>query len=85
LQWDDVDFEKEELHIKRQVNRVNGELFISTPKTKNSVRTIKLSKLTLYVLTEYKRNAKSKWLFPSPLNNDVPRAVSLQKEIVKNP
>ena len=48
----------------------------STPKTKNSVRTIKLSKLTLYVLTEHKRNAKSKWLFPSPLNDDVPREPS---------
>jgi len=76
LQWDDEDFEKEELHIKRQVSRVNGELVISTPKTKNSVRTIKLSKLVLYVLTEYKRNAKSKWLFPSPLNDDVPREPS---------
>lgn len=76
LQWDDVDFEKGELHIKRQVDRVNGELIVTTLKTKNSVRTIKLSELAMLVLSEYKKRANSKWLFPSPLDSEKPREPS---------
>ena len=73
LQWDDVDFEKKELHIKRQVTRVEGKLTVSTPKTKRSARPVPLADLTLYVLSEYKKSATSKWLFPSPVNPENPR------------
>lgn len=76
LQWDDVDFDKKELHIKRQVTRVEGKLTVSAPKTKRSARPVPLSDLTLYVLFEYKKSATSKWLFPSPLNPDNPREPS---------
>lgn len=73
LQWEDMDFAKKELHIKRQVNRVDKKLTITTPKTKRSARPVPLSDLTLYVLTEYKKSATSKWLFPSPVNPENPR------------
>ncbi len=76
LQWEDVDFAKKELHIKRQVNRVEGKLVINTPKTKRSARPVPLSDITLYVLTEYKKSATSKWLFPSPVNPENPREPS---------
>jgi len=39
LHWGDLDFKTGELHISRQVYTVKGELLISTPKTKSSVRT----------------------------------------------
>ena len=73
LQWEDVDFGKKELHIKRQVTRVEGPLTISTPKTKRSARPVPLSDFTLYVLAEYKKSSSSKWIFPSPVNPDIPR------------
>ncbi len=73
LLWDDVDFDKKELHIRRQVNRVEGKLVITTPKTKHSACPVPLSELALYVLVEYKKSSSSKWLFPSPLNLDNPR------------
>ena len=76
LQWEDVNFAKKELHIKRQVNRVDGKLAITTPKTKRSARPVPLSELALYVLAEYKKNATSKWIFPSPVNPDNPREPS---------
>ena len=76
LQWDDVDFRKKNLHVRRQVNRVAGKLAVNTPKTKRSARPVPLSDFTLYVLAEYKKSATSKWIFPSPVNPDNPREPS---------
>ena len=76
LQWDDVDFRKKNLHVRRQVNRVDGKLAVNTPKTKRSARPVPLSDFTLYVLAEYKKSSSSKWIFPSPVNPDNPREPS---------
>ena len=42
LQWTDLDVESKTLSITKQVNRINGELVVSPPKTRNSVRTLAL-------------------------------------------
>ena len=42
LQWTDLDVESKTLSITKQVNRINGELVVSPPKTRNSKRTIYL-------------------------------------------
>ena len=76
LQWDDIDFRKKNLHVRRQVNRVDGKLAVHTPKTKRSARPVPLSDFTLYVLAEYKKSSSSKWIFPSPVNPDNPREPS---------
>ncbi len=46
---------------------------ISEPKTKSSIRTIILPKVILNVLAEYKKTVNSRWLFPSPMIEDMPR------------
>ena len=46
---------------------------LSIPKTKTSERTIILPESVLGVLSNYKTTINSEWLFPSPLNNDLPR------------
>ena len=57
LRWEDVDFTKKEIHIKRTIKM--GE--ISTPKTKNSVRTIDiLDNLLPYLQEQYKLTSKKK-------------------------
>ena len=73
LQWDDLNFETGELHICRQVYHVKGSLQITEPKTKNSIRTIILSNVMLGVLAEYKKTVNSRWMFPSPVIEDMPR------------
>ena len=73
LQWDDINFNNGELHIKRQVYAVKGELHISTPKTKASVRTVVLPASLIDILAEYKKMVGSKWIFPSPLDNSKTR------------
>lgn len=76
LKWDDVDFNMGEIRISRQVNKVEDKLVISEPKTKSSVRTIVLSAPVLKMLQQYKESVKSEWLFPSPINPDLPREPS---------
>ena len=73
LQWDDLNFNTGELQVKRQVHRVKGELVVSEPKTKASNRSVILPPPVLMVLSDYKTEINSVWLFPSPLNNDSPK------------
>ncbi|MCM1061973.1 MAG: site-specific integrase, partial [Eubacterium sp.] len=69
LKWSDLNFTTGELRIERQVNAINGSLIISEPKTKSSIRTIILPPSLLQILSDYKKNVDSEWLFPSPFDN----------------
>ena len=73
LQWSDLNFRTGELRVERQVHRVRGELVISPPKTKAANRSVILPFTVLNVLKEYKETITSKWVFPSPINEDSPR------------
>lgn len=73
LQWDDINFRTGELKICRQVGRVKGELTVTTPKTKGSVRSVILPPAVLKVLEELKERTPSRWLFPSPVKEDSPK------------
>ena len=73
LQWDDLNLTGGELNICRQVYHVKGSMQITEPKTKSSIRTIILPKAVLNVLDEYKKSVNSRWLFPSPMVEDMPR------------
>jgi len=72
LQWDDLNFETGELRINKQVYRVKGDLTVSEPKTKASIRTIILPPVLLEVLREYKKGVFSRWMFPSRIKEDTP-------------
>lgn len=70
LKWDDLDFKTGELKIRRQVSAVKGELIISEPKTKATVRTVILPRSVVEVLRRHKATTNSMWIFPSPLDNN---------------
>ena len=72
LQWDDLNFKTGVLDVNKQVYDVRGQLQISTPKTKNSVRKIVLPPAVVEVLREYKKTVDSRWMFPSPVKEDCP-------------
>lgn len=75
LQWDDLNLDTGELHIERQAYRVKGQLVISEPKTKASVRTIVLPPSVAAVLKQRKDSGvQSRWMFPSPRKEDTPIA-----------
>ena len=84
LQWDDLNVNTGELKIQRQVFRVKGKITSSSPKTKSSIRTVKLPKAVVNILLNYKDSTKgSQWMFPSPVKEeDVPRdPVSIYKKM----
>ena len=72
LQWDDLNFETGELRITKSATFIKGELHITEPKTKSSVRVIVLPGSLLEVLQNYKATVNSRWMFPSPVKEDCP-------------
>ena len=67
LQWTDLDVENRTLAVTKQVNRINGELVVSPPKTRNSVRTLALPQQAVDLLiAEHKKHSTNPYLFPSP-------------------
>ena len=73
LQWEDLNEETGELRVERQVTRTGGQLVVSTPKTKASVRTLVLPLPVVEALREYRTAIHSRWVFPSPKKEDSPR------------
>jgi len=72
LQWDDLDFKTGVLTVNKQVYDVKGELLVSEPKTKASICKIVLPPAVVEVLREYKETVHSRWMFPSPVKEDMP-------------
>ena len=67
LQWTDLDIENRTLAVTKQVNRINGELVVGPPKTRNSVRTLALPQQAVDLLiAEHKKHPRNPYLFPSP-------------------
>ncbi|MDO4270714.1 MAG: site-specific integrase [Eubacteriales bacterium] len=72
LQWDDLDFKTGMLNVNKQIYDVKGELQLSTPKTKTSIRKLALPPAVVAVLKEYRETVDSRWMFPSPVKKDCP-------------
>ena len=67
LKWEDVDLERGDLRVRRQVSRINGEVVEAPRKTKNAYRTLPLAEDTVGVLKEQRKEVgNSPWVFPSP-------------------
>ena len=55
------------LSVSKQVTRIDGELVITEPKTKNSVRRVALSQQAVDILVrEHEQHPDNPILFPSP-------------------
>jgi integrase len=42
LTWDDLDVENKTIRVNKQVQRIDGELTVNTPKTASSIRTLSI-------------------------------------------
>lgn len=72
LQWDDLDFETGTLTVNKQVYEVKGQLQLSVPKTKASIRRLVLPPAVVEVFREYRKTADSRWMFHSAKKDDTP-------------
>ena len=67
LLWTDLDAEARTISVTKQVNRINGELVVSQPKTKNSVRTLVIPQQAVDLLIEeHQKHPNNPYMFPSP-------------------
>ena len=51
-------------------DHINGQIQLSTPKTKASIRKLVLPPAVVAVLKNYKETVHSRWMFPSPVKDD---------------
>ena len=67
LKWEDVDLERGDPRVKRQLARINGEIVEAPLKTKNAYRTLPLAADAIDILKAQKKKVgNSPWVFPSP-------------------
>ena len=67
LLWTDLDVENMTISVSKQVNRINGELVVSQPKTPNSVRKLAIPQRAVELLVEeHAKHPHSPYLFVSP-------------------
>ena len=67
LKWSDIDLEKGDLWVRRQIGRIDGKIIEMPLKTKNAYRTLPLSADAISVLMQQRRKTgNSEWVFPSP-------------------
>ena len=67
LLWTDLDVENMTISVSKQVNRINGELVVSQPKTPNSIRKLAIPQRAVELLVEeHAKHPHSPYLFVSP-------------------
>lgn len=67
LLWTDLDVENMTISVSKQVNRINGELVVSQPKTPNSIRRLAIPQQAVELLVEeHAKHPHSPHLFVSP-------------------
>ena len=72
LKWEDIDLERGDLRVRRQIARINGEVVEAPLKTKNAYRTLPLAEDTIGVLeAQKKKTGNSPWVFPSPTGGPI--------------
>lgn len=55
LEWNDVDFQKRTMQIRRTLNECNGKFLSGPPKTKRGTRTIRLPVVAVDALLEHRK------------------------------
>lgn len=78
LRWEDVDFEKRVLHIRRtmEYRHATGEWKIGDPKTKNSVRDVPLTQEAIDIL----KRQKEKLTSMNIISTEFPDNIFLRKD-----
>ena len=91
LQWEDIDFERKAMSIRRTLQRIhciNGErrtrIAVLTPKSPSSMRTIPLPNFLIDVLREYKTKAESAFVLSQDGQPVEPRNIQYRfKKLLK--
>ena len=68
LLWTDLDLEKKSISVCKSVRGSQGELKVSAPKTRHSIRTVVIPRQTVDLLIqEHELHPDNPYMFPSPV------------------
>ena len=83
LSWNDLDIDNKTITVNKSVQRVNGKIVINTPKTKSSIRTVKLCDecVNLLVALKQRQPSDAKYMFPSPLTGDMKDTAAVTRKL----
>lgn len=63
LSWNDINFKENEIRIHKALSRgENNRIIIQTPKTKSSIRSIKMDDITMAILKDWRKRQKQELL-----------------------
>lgn len=81
LNWENVELDKNLIHIKSSVHYINSKFIYTAPKTKSSFRTIPLPMFLVNVLKKVKKQSKSKFVVSDKQGNPIiPRTYQYEFE-----
>lgn len=68
LTWDDLDIKNKTISVNKQVQRINGEIVVTRPKTDASIRKVSLCDecLNQLLILRSRQRLDTKIMFPSP-------------------
>ena len=66
LKWQDIDWKNGIIKVRRSIARVDGQIVEAPLKTKNSYRTVTISRQAIEVLKQQKAKTNDVYIFPSP-------------------
>lgn len=83
LEWADLDIENKTISVNKSVRREGSKIVINTPKTKSSIRTIKLCDecVRLLVGLKEKQLIESKYIFPSPITGELRDTAAVTRKL----
>ena len=82
LLWTDLDVKNMTISVSKQVNRLNGELMVSQPKTPNSIRKLAIPQWAVELLVEeHAKHPHSPHLFVSPKTGTMFAYAALQNQL----
>ena len=72
LLWKDLNVKDRTLSVTKSVCRIDHQLVVSQPKTKNSLRLLTLPESTVQILVEeHEKHPDNPYMFPSPKTGEM--------------
>ena len=72
LLWKDLNVKERTLSVTKSVCRIDHQLVVSQPKTKNSLRLLTLPESTVQILVEeHEKHPDNSYMFPSPKTGEM--------------
>ncbi len=83
LTWDDLDIKNKTISVNKQIQRINGELVVSRPKTDASIRKISLCDecFNQLILLRSRQRLDTKLIFPSPITGGLRDPSSVTRKL----